>query len=288
MYYRIRHQTTYTYARPVLLKPHTVRLRPRCDGWQHLQNFSIAVEPEPAGIFHFIDLDGNAIVKLSFQQETDCLDIILTSEVETRQSNSFNFLLEPEALQLPIDYPHSLLVQLHPYLQPYGASFDPVAVQLAQEIEREVNGQSISFLTALNQRLYGNCKHIVREEGAPWYPGVTWREGRGSCRDVAVLFIEVCRCMGLGARFVSGYQEGDLEQERRDLHAWAEVYLPGGGWRGFDPTQGLAVCDRHIAVAASAFPRYAAPITGGFSSGSSVGSVSARLEAHIAIARGRD
>ncbi|MBD2579706.1 transglutaminase family protein [Oscillatoria sp. FACHB-1406] len=288
MYYRICHQTTYTYNRSVLLKPHIVRLRPRCDSWQTLQHFSIAVEPEPAGIFHWVDLDGNAIVKLSFQQETDFLKIVLTSEVETRQSNPFNFLLETEALQLPINYPHSLWLQLQPYLQPYGVSFDPVAVQLAQEIEREVSGQPISFLTALNQRLYDNCKHIVREEGDPWYPGVTWREGRGSCRDVAVLFMEVCRCMGLGARFVSGYQEGDIEQERRDLHAWAEVYLPGAGWRGFDPTQGLAVCDRHIAVAASAFPRYAAPISGGFSSGSSLSEVSARLEAQIAIARGKD
>ena len=84
----------------------------------------------------------------------------------------------------------------------------------------------------------------------------------GSCRDYAVLFMEVCRAMGIPARFVSGYQEGDTEQESRDLHAWAEVYLPGAGWRGYDPTLGLVVSDRHIPLAASAIPSYASAIEG--------------------------
>lgn len=264
MRYHIRHQTTYTYDRPVILQPHIVRLRPRCDGWQHLHHFSLFVRPEPVGISHFVDLDGNALIKLAFQQETERLEIAVTSEVETYQTNPFNFLLEPGALELPIDYPSSVWTQLQPYLQPYGTTFDPAVVQLVQDIEREVEGKSDLFLTALNQYLYQTCQQIFREKGDPWFPGVTWREKQGSCRDIAILFVEACRIMGLGARFVSGYQEGDRDQEQRDLHAWAEVYLPGAGWRGFDPTQGLAASDRNVAVAASAFPRYAAPVSGGF------------------------
>jgi transglutaminase-like putative cysteine protease len=84
----------------------------------------------------------------------------------------------------------------------------------------------------------------------------------GSCRDFAVLFMAACQAVGLAARFVSGYQEGDEAQEARELHAWPEVYIPGGGWRGFDPTHGLAVCDRHVPLAAAAHPANAAPVSG--------------------------
>jgi transglutaminase-like putative cysteine protease len=262
--YHICHKITYTYDRAVVLQPHILRLRPRSDGWQQLYNFSLAVQPEPVGISHFTDFDGNASIKLSFAGETENLQIVVTSEVETLQTNPFNFLLEPWATQFPIDYPSLTFAQLQPYLQPHGTAPDSAVVQLAQEIYREVEGKTDLFPTALNQRLYQTCKQIHRAEGNPWVAGVTWREKQGACRDVAVLLMEVCRIMGLGARFVSGYQEGDRDQDERELHAWAEVYLPGGGWRGFDPAHGLAVTDRHIALAASAFPSYAAPILGGF------------------------
>ena len=84
---------------------------------------------------------------------------------------------------------------------------------------------------------------------------------QGACRDFAVLFIDACRCVGLAARFVSGYQDAYRSMGKRDLHAWAEVYLPGAGWRGYDPTRGLAVADHHVAVAAAADPQNAAPVT---------------------------
>src|SRR5690606_27947417 len=87
-------------------------------------------------------------------------------------------------------------------------------------------------------------------------------EGKGACRDLAMLFIDACRSQGLAARFVSGYAWQDAAQAEHDLHAWAEVYLPGGGWRGFDPSTGLATADHHIAVAACAVPDGAAPTTG--------------------------
>ncbi len=184
------------------------------------------------------------------------------TQVETDKANPFDYLLESWATKLPMDYPSSLFAQIKPYLQSYSMVLDPLVLELAQEIDLEVNGNTIAFIATLNQQLYKNCNYITRELGEPWQAGITWRRKQGSCRHLAILFIEVCRAMGLATRFVSGYQEGDVEPDNRDLHAWAEVYLPGGGWRGYDPTHGLAVSDRHVALAASSLPSYAAAVTG--------------------------
>jgi transglutaminase-like putative cysteine protease len=288
MQYHISHKTIYTYNRPVLLTPHLLRLRPRCDGWQKLLDFSLVVEPQPTGVAQITDLDGNSNIQLWFTEPTEQLIIKVDSKVETYIDNPFVYQLESWALKLPFDYPSSMRSQLQPYLNPYGATIDPTAVQLAQEIADE-HGQVLPFLSTLNDRIYQSCEYITRETGKPQPAGLTWNSKRGSCRDFAVLFMEVCRAVGLAARFVSGYQEGDLDQEERDLHAWAEIYLPGGGWRGYDPTHGLAVSDRHIALSASAIPSYASPIVGditplrsAFETGKSSQS---QMEAHISIQR---
>ncbi|CAN1211447.1 Transglutaminase-like domain-containing protein [Tumidithrix helvetica PCC 7403] len=267
MLYQITHQITYRYAEPVGLEPHTLRLRPRSDNTQKLHSFRLTVEPTPAGISEAIDLDGNAIAQVWFQSPTDRLIVTAISEVETFRTNPFDFLLAPWATQLPIDYPTSMLVQLQPYLGGYlgaiagGTGFDPVAAQLAQEIAYTCDRQIVSFLGTLNQRIYENCEYILRETGDPFPPSITWTQKAGTCRDFALLFMECCRSLGLAARFVSGYQEGDPESEKH-LHAWVEVYLPAAGWRGYDPTQGLAVSDRHIPLVASPFPNMTTPATG--------------------------
>jgi transglutaminase-like putative cysteine protease len=213
-----------------------------------------------------IDLEGNATIKLWFQPEqTTSLMFQTLSQVETHCTNPFNYLLEDWALQLPIDYPASLFAQLQPYLghQIGGLSVDPVAMQLAQEVCLKVHRNTSQFLTELNQQIYQTCKYTTREIGDPLPAGITWTKQAGSCRDLSVLFMEVCRAIGLATRFVSGYQEGDLDDSQElHLHAWVEVYLPGAGWRGFDPTHGLAVSDRHIALVASPFPSYTTPTPG--------------------------
>lgn len=265
MRYQIQHTTTYSYNQPVLLKPHVIRLQPRSDAWQKLEHFKMEVDPSPEGISHFTDLDGNHLIKLWFTKPTEKLVIYLDSVVETSKPNPYDYVCEPWALQFPLDYPLSLKSQIEPYLQFYQGVLDPEALKLAQEISQQVGGQITNFLGTLNQQIYTHSRYLHREIGEPFPPGITWTSQQGSCRDLSVLFMEVCRAMGLGARFVSGYQEGDREQDRRDLHAWVEVYLPGAGWRGYDPTHGLLVSDRHIAVAASSVPSYASPVSGSFS-----------------------
>lgn len=264
MRYQVVHTTTYTYSQAVALEPHWVRLRSRSDGSQTLHTFTLEIHPTPTGHSQVIDLDGNSIEKIWFEQPTDSLTVTATSEVETHCVNPFNYILEPWATHLPINYSASLLAQLYPYFYPLGisTSIDPIVAQLATEINHQVDGDVNQFLTELNQRIYQECISIIREDGHPLPPGITWTKRVGSCRDFAVLFMEACRAVGLAARFVSGYQEGDLDSDDYQLHAWVEVYLPGAGWRGFDPAHGLAVADRHIALVASVNPRQTAAISG--------------------------
>lgn len=285
MHYHISHTTEYAYEQPVALQPHTIRLRPRSDSSQTVESFFLTVTPTPKHQSYVTDLDGNELVKVWFDQEpTQSLIIHTESQVVTHRANPFDYLLEPWATHLPIDYPASLLVQLKPYFighrLSHSASIDPIAAQLAQEIWLKANGNPIAFLSELNTQIYKSCQYLIRETGDPFPPGLTWAQKAGSCRDFAVLLIEVCRAIGLAARFVSGYQEGDPDNPERHLHAWAEVYLPGAGWRGYDPTQGLAVADRHISLVASSFSRYAAPIAGTISPGGVQSMMSYQLAIH--------
>jgi transglutaminase-like putative cysteine protease len=263
MQYFITHQTRYQYPVSVTLKPHTLRLRPRSDSWQQLTNFSLDIEPKPAGRSDYIDLDGNSLIKIWFDfQPYDQLDITARSTVTTTQSNPFSYVLDAYAVQIPIDYPTSILQQLNPYLN--SRDLDPTAVAIAQDLMVKCDYDVLQFLSQLNQLIYRECHYGQREFGPPQPPGITWRDRQGSCRDFGVLFMAVCRVAGLATRFVSGYQEGDLDLASHTLHAWVEVYLPGAGWRGYDPTLGLVVSDRHIALVAAPTASQTLPIEGAF------------------------
>ena len=262
MFFEIAHATTYTFSRPVFLEPHTVRLRPRCDGSQRLIRVDLQIEPPPAGLSEYLDVEGNCGVHTWFDGSTESLRVMTRCTVETLRENPFDYLVHPSAARLPVEYADDLRLSLAPYCSRDSA--DDRVAHFATSIADEVDSQSLPFLAALTRRIFQMCQVTIREAGGPQPPEATLAYRRGACRDLAVLFMDACRALGLGARFVSGYQEGDPEQERRDLHAWAEVYVPGGGWRGYDPTHGLAVGDRHVAVAAGRHPARAAPITGTF------------------------
>ncbi|WP_035986491.1 transglutaminase family protein [Leptolyngbya sp. KIOST-1] len=281
MRYKIHHMTQYRYAQPVVLRHHVLRLRPRSDGAQQLLSFGLEVSPSPSQQTAIADLEGNSTLGLWFAPTpTDQFTLVTTAEVETYRSNPFDYLAEPWAATLPVDYPTTARTALLPYL---SSTHDPIApgvIDLAQDLAHDVDGNVGLFLTALVSRIYEDCDYTTRSTGHPWPGGITWAKKLGSCRDFAVLFMQACRAVGLAARFVSGYEEGDPNVAERDLHAWAEVYVPGGGWRGFDPTHGLAVSDRHIALVASPFPTQTLPVHGSTQEGSRVSSV---LETEIRV-----
>ncbi len=284
MKYAITHSSTYTYDGSVFLNPHVLRLQPRSDGFQRLMQYELKVTPAPQGQNSVLDVEGNLLTRCWWGDVSiQTLQVVATSEVETLCDNPFNYLLESWATRLPFDYPTALSEHLQPYLTPThlgSLASDPAATHLAQEIAHSVNWNPIHFLGELNQRIYRRMRYQVREEGDPQPPSITWMQQSGTCRDFVVLFMAACRAVGLAARFVSGYEEGDPAYEQM-LHAWAEVYLPGAGWRGYDPTMGLVVSDRHIAIAASEWPRYAAPITGTHRGGN--GTAVATLEGKVLV-----
>jgi transglutaminase-like putative cysteine protease len=280
MLFSIDHTTEYRFNRTVFFEPHELRLQPRSSGSQRLLRFELQIEPTPAGVSHILDAEGNIVSLAWFNDLHDRLLLRTISEVETLRENPFDFLLTPQNRRLPVGYSSWELAQLAPALERVEVPepLDPMR-ELGYQLRDCARGEVIQFLTRLVDTLYERFTVIHREEGDPWQPRTTIARREGACRDLAVLFIDICRSVGLASRFVSGYQEGDSDQDQRFMHAWSEVYLPGAGWRGFDPTHGLAVADRHVAVAASADPRHAAPVSATFRGSD----VEATMQAEIAI-----
>lgn len=276
MRYRALHETRYAYESPVFLEPHTVRLRPRDGAGQRLESYALSLDPAPAGVTEALDLEGNVVSHAWFEGTLDSLTVRSAWEVETTRSNPFDFLLLPAGLR-PLPWAHD------PAWPEALLARGPAPAAGVTRLARRLAATSplvTDFLSLLVTELYSTIAVEVRETGEPHPPGETLIAGRGSCRDLAVVFVDACRAAGVPARFVSGYQEGDPGQQRRDLHAWAEAFIPGGGWRGFDPTHGLAVSDRHIAVAGAANPRDAAPVAGSYR-GSGGHTLSHRIELEV-------
>ncbi len=263
MLYKIEHVTQYSFSKKVFLEPHTIRLRPRSDSAQTVQKFELDVTPEPKGRTNLVDIGGDSM-SLWFEELTDSLTIISRSEVETHRSNPYDFLLSSDRVHLlPMEYHGPDESVLEPYRVPssgFGDKFEGFVAKILLESKNS----TLDFLSVLTSYINQSLEHEVREEGLSHEPGETLSQMKGSCRDFVVLFAEVCRSMGIASRFVSGYTVGDPENSENYLHAWAEVYLPGGGWRGYDPTLGLAVADRHVALTSGATPMQAAPVSGSF------------------------
>ena len=261
MLFTIRHTTEYRFTRPVFFEPHQLRFQPRNDPAQRLVRFDLEIEPAPTGTTQALDTDGNVVTLAWFSNVHEQLTLRAASQVETLRENPFDYLLTPQNRRLPVGYQPWELSQLATATRRVNVPerCDPVR-ELAEQIREAASNDLVSYLTRLCATVYDRIKVIHRDQGSPWPAATTFEQRQGACRDVAVLFIDACRCVGLAARFVSGYQEG-LGADQRELHAWAEVYLPSAGWRGYDPTHGLAVADRHVVVAAAADAQHAAPVT---------------------------
>jgi transglutaminase-like putative cysteine protease len=270
MHFHIRHRLAYRYERPVFLEPMVLRLTPRQDASQRLLRREIRLQEPPAGLSQVLEADGNAAEVVWFDHSRDSLTIELELVVETLRTNPFDWIVtDPAARTLPVRYTPQESRSLAPCL---GGEIPESVRAWAAGLAAEVEGSSTAFLMHLADRIHHSFHHIGRLDGAPLGPAETLAGRSGACRDTAMLYVAACRSQGLAARFVSGYSMHHPEEvTEHELHAWAEVYLSGGGWRPYDPSLGLAVADGHVALAAAPDHELAAAVSGSYR-GTGVGS----------------
>jgi uncharacterized protein (DUF2126 family)/transglutaminase-like putative cysteine protease len=272
----LNHRTTYRYDRLVMLSPQIVRLRPAPHCRTPILSYSLHVLPET----HFLnwqqDPQSNYLARLVFPKPTRELRVEVDLVAEMTVINPFDFFLEPVAMTYPFTYEPWLEQELRPYLEvePAGPEFERFLAGLRRQVIGHEPIATIDFLVQVNRRVQQAIDYIVRLE-----PGIQTCEEtltlqRGSCRDSAWLLLQLIRHLGLAARFVSGYLiqlTADAKPldgpagpaaDFTDLHAWMEVYLPGAGWVGLDPTSGLVAGEGHIPLACTPQASSAAPITG--------------------------
>jgi transglutaminase-like putative cysteine protease len=278
----VKHHTEYQYDHPVLPGTTILKITPRPEPAQRCLRHSLSVTPEPSGISAYIDECGNIAHTMWFSNQTKSLVIDITMEVETLLKDPFNYLVtDSAALNLPMNYAPETSAMLKASIQSTFGSDEDVN-RFVNDVLRSSNYDTIRFLSGLCERIASETVHEIREIGDPQTPSETFLRRKGACRDTAVAFIECCRRVGIAARFVSGYKcSSNQPGEDAYMHAWAEIFLPGAGWRGYDPSIGFAVADRHIALASSPFFSTAAPVTGVFMS--SVKDVKSKMSASVNI-----
>jgi transglutaminase-like putative cysteine protease len=262
------HRTCYRYDRPVMLGPQIVRLRPAPHTRPPVLSYALTVTPDPGSLHWYRDPQGNLLAKIIFPEPVDRFDLAVELSVDMTAGNPFDFVLEPESAVWPIRYPAWLAEELAP-LRAVGAA-DGSLTDLLLELPRETQ-PAIDMLVGLNRLVQSRIAYTMRMDPGVQTPSETLDRRLGSCRDSAWLLVELLRRLGYAARFVSGYliqladdtkkQDGE-NRDRADLHAWAEVYLDGAGWIGFDATSGLMTGEGHIPLAAGVTPARAAPVSG--------------------------
>ncbi|GAA3518016.1 transglutaminase family protein [Aquimarina addita] len=267
----ISHKTVYKYDREVKLSPHIFRLRPAPHSRTPIESYSLKIKPENQFFNWQQDPFGNYLARLVFPEKTDELSVEVEIIADLKTINPFDFFIEESAEEFPFSYSETIKKELLPYLEVTDKG------SLLMEFLKTVDmtpRKTIYFLIDMNRKVYEYLRYNVRME-----PGVqtceeTLSKQSGSCRDFAWLFVQALRNLGFGARFVSGYlvqlasDEKSLdgpsgpEKDFTDLHAWAEVYLPGAGWIGFDATSGLLAGEGHIPLACTPSFESAAPVSG--------------------------
>lgn len=264
----LTHTTCYRYSAPVSLSPHLLYLRPRESTRLRLLDFKLVCTP--TAILHPVrDPMDNDMLWVRFPENAAEVTFAMTAEVETLDTNPFDFVLKDYALTFPFTYEPVFDFALAPYLAPPFAKTQKALRRWLDEhfpvAQRPTD--TVSFISQLNSLFFSVLRYTRREEPGIQSSAQTMSLGGGACRDYAVLFIEVCRTLGLAARFVSGYLHtapGDDARTAGAMHAWVEVYLPGAGWKGLDPTHGIWCDDVFVPVAHAAQAESVNPIQGNY------------------------
>lgn len=268
----LRHNTYYDFDRPISLSPHTIRLRPAPHSRTPIHSYSLKIHPED----HFInwqqDAFGNYLARIVFPEKTKRFSVEVEVIADMTVINPFDFFVEDYAEFYPFEYEPQTLKELAPYLEKLdcGDIFNAWVAKHRPKEKQRIN----DCLVALNQALQAEIEYAIRLEPGVQTPEETLSLAKGSCRDSAWVLVQVLRHLGMAARFASGYLvqlRPDMEsldgpsgaaEDFTDLHAWCEVYLPGAGWVGLDPTSGLLASEGHIPLACTPDPVSAAPING--------------------------
>ena len=262
---KIIHKLAYTYESLVSLDEHLICLKPRSNCFQKLYNFDLEILPDSHSILPLISANGDDIYKVSFTEPTQSLIIRAESEIETKNHPNIYQLKNENDLSLPFNI-DSVNSSLNGFVEGWfqNGQHDPSAIQIAQEALVGIENNVLEFLYQLIELIKERVKYTPRHLGPAWSSGRTLSERVGSCRDLAILLMETCRCVGIPSRFVSGYQFMDQPTEKYELHAWTEIFIPGFGWRGFDPSGCGLINNRYITLASASKSDHVAPVRGSF------------------------
>ena len=264
--YKIIHRTYYNYSANVTLGSHRLLLRPKEGHELRIESFNLKCVPEAKILWHR-DVEDNSVALANFKHPTQ--QLIIESEVILQQYNEspLNFIVAEYAINYPFEYQSDDRLLLSPYMLLPDLETRTLLNNWIFHIWK--SGEAIetySLLQRIAEHIYKTMAYTVREEPGVQSVQETLLLHSGSCRDFALLFMETVKCLGLASRFVSGYLYAPLMSEQiGSTHAWAEVYIPGGGWKGFDPTIGAIAGKDHIPVAVARLAESVPPISGSFS-----------------------
>ncbi|MGA7951793.1 MAG: transglutaminase family protein [Thiobacillaceae bacterium] len=260
----ISHVTEYVFQDTVTLLPHRLLLRPRESHNVRIESSILEILPAHTVQWKRDILD-NSVAVVSFSEPSDRLRIHSTVVIQHYEDNPFDFLVDDYAFIHPFDYAMEERAELAPFLKAVYPADQGAVQNWLNGLGLQQPMETFALLDRMNHEIAGRFIYQMREEQGVQPPALTLARNSGSCRDFAALFMEACRHLGLASRFVSGYlYAAATEAGNASTHAWAEVYLPGAGWKGFDPTGGEVTGNRHIGVAVASHPEAVPPVAGSF------------------------